>query len=157
MSPWLVAATALACALVGGIFFAFLSFVMPALGRIPAEEGIRAMQRINVDVYHWTFMGAFIGTPLACVVTAVQALRGPHDQAALFAVVGALVYLLGNFVVTAAGNVPLNHALAAVDADAVGAIDGWSRYLVRWTRWNHVRTAASMVAAGLFVIALESV
>lgn len=156
MIPWLVAATSLLCALVGGIFFAFSSFVMPALGRIPAAEGIRAMQRINIDVYHWTFMSAFLGTPIVCIVTAVLAVRGSHDQAALYAIIGCLVYILGNFVVTAAGNVPLNNALAAVDADTVEAARVWSRYLVSWTRWNHVRTAASVIAAGLFLVTLRT-
>jgi hypothetical protein len=57
----------------GGVFFAFSSFVMPALGRIPVAEGIRAMQRINVDVYHWTFMSTFFLTPIACVGIAAYA------------------------------------------------------------------------------------
>ena len=70
MTYWIFSAAALACALMGGIFFAFSSFIMPALGRIPAEEAIRAMQRINIDVFHWTFMAAFFGTPILCVVAA---------------------------------------------------------------------------------------
>ena len=156
MSPWLVAITSLMCALVGGIFFAFSSFVMPALGHIPVEEGIRAMQRINVDVYHWTFMGAFMATPLLCIVTAIEAFRKSRDRAATYAIAGCLVYVLGNFVVTAAGNVPLNDGLAAVDAVTVEAAETWSHYLIYWTRWNHVRTVAAMVAAGLFLVTLRS-
>lgn len=152
----LAGATALACGLMGGIFFAFSSFVMPALGRIPAEEAIRAMQRINVDVFHWTFMGAFFGTPVACVATAGLAIRSANAEVATYAIVGCLVYLLGNFAVTAAGNVPLNDALAAIDADEVDAVRAWSRYSVSWTRWNHVRTLASVAAAATFVIALRS-
>ncbi len=150
--------TALACALMGGIFFAFSSFVMPALARIPVEEGIRAMQRINVDVYHWSFMGTFFAAPIACVASASFAVyrSGWDSQVALYAIVGCIVYVLGNFVVTAAGNVPLNDALAAVDADTANAASVWARYLRGWTRWNHVRTAASMLAAVAFVLALEA-
>ena len=48
MTPWLLATSALACGLMGGTFFAFSSFVMPALSRIPTEEGIRAMQRLSL-------------------------------------------------------------------------------------------------------------
>jgi len=154
MTSWLLAATALACGLVGGVFFAFSSFVMPALGRIPAEEGIRAMQRINVDVYHWTFMGAFLLTPVACIVTAIQAYRSGSEQVALLAIFGCVVYVVGNFFVTAGGNVPLNNALAAVDTAAVDSARTWAHYLSRWTRWNHVRTAASMAAAACFLLAL---
>jgi uncharacterized membrane protein len=156
MTAWLTLLTALACGLMGGVFFAFSSFVMPALGRIPVAEGIRAMQRINVDVYHWSFMGTFFATPIACVATAVAAVRGESAEVVVYAVVGCVLYVLGNFAVTAAGNVPLNNALAAVDADTVEAAQEWSRYLVRWTRWNHVRTAASIVAAASFVLALRA-
>jgi len=38
----------LGSALVGGIFFAFSSFIMKALAGVPSEEGIGAMQSINV-------------------------------------------------------------------------------------------------------------
>ena len=152
--PWLLALTTLACGLMGGTFFAFSSFIMPALGRIPTEQGIHAMQRINIDVYHWTFMGAFLLTPVLCIATAVQAYRSGSPHAALFAIVGCLVYVVGNFVVTAGGNVPLNNALAEVDAATVDAARTWSSYLANWTRWNHVRTAASMIAAACYLAAL---
>jgi uncharacterized membrane protein len=38
---------ALGCGLVAGVFFAFSTFVMKALARLPAEQGIAAMQAIN--------------------------------------------------------------------------------------------------------------
>lgn len=154
MTAWLLGLTALACALMGGIFFAFSSFIMPALSRISIEEGIHAMQRINVDVYHWTFMPAFFLTPIACMVTAVQTFRTAHSDAAVYAIIGCAVYVVGNFVVTAAGNVPLNNALAAVDASTADASRVWSHYVSTWTRWNHVRTVASMFAAASFLVAL---
>jgi len=137
----------------GGIFFAFSSFIMPALSRISIEEGIHAMQRINVDVYHWTFMPAFFLTPIGCIVAAVLTFRGASTGAAIYAITGCAAYVLGNFVVTAAGNVPLNNALATVDANTLEAARDWSRYISRWTRWNHVRTVASMFAAASFLVA----
>ena len=48
----------LGSALVGGIFFAFSSFVMKALARVPSAEGIGAMQSINVVVLNPSFLGA---------------------------------------------------------------------------------------------------
>ncbi len=54
----------LGSALVGGVFFAFSSFVMKALARVPSSEGIGAMQSINVDVINPSFLGAFMGTAL---------------------------------------------------------------------------------------------
>jgi uncharacterized membrane protein len=38
----------LGAAMIAGVFFAFSSFVMPALARLPAAGGISAMQSINV-------------------------------------------------------------------------------------------------------------
>lgn len=156
MSSWLFSLTALACALMGGIFYAFSSFIMPALGRIPADEAIRAMQRINIDVYHWSFMAVFFGTPIACVVAAAYAFSSANGQVVLYAIIGCVVYVLGNFVVTAAGNVPLNNAFAVINPDTVDATRDWARYAIPWTRWNHVRTVASLVAAGAFLLALKA-
>ncbi len=45
----------LGSALVGGVFFAFSSFVMKALARVPSPEGIAAMQSINVVVINPSF------------------------------------------------------------------------------------------------------
>jgi uncharacterized membrane protein len=40
--------TALGCGLSAGALFAFSSFVMQALARLPTAQGIAAMQSINV-------------------------------------------------------------------------------------------------------------
>jgi hypothetical protein len=51
LDPWLVVlafAGALGSGLMAGAFFAFSTFVMRALARLPAAEGIAAMQSINV-------------------------------------------------------------------------------------------------------------
>ncbi len=65
---------AIGCGLVAGIFFAFSTFVMKALARIPSAGGIAAMQAINVVVINPWFMGAFFGTALACLVLVVSSL-----------------------------------------------------------------------------------
>lgn len=51
----------LGSALVGGIFFAFSSFVIKALADVPTAEGIGAMQSINVAVINPSFLGVFFG------------------------------------------------------------------------------------------------
>ncbi len=71
-----------------------------------------------------------------------------------FFLAGAMFYLVGTFLVTGLGNVPLNNQLAAVSATDPGARDVWQRYLGRWTMWNHFRTAAAMIAALLYSLGL---
>ena len=68
--------TAIGSALVGGIFYAFSSFVMKALARIPAAEGIAAMQSINVAVLNRTFLWLFMGTAALSLILAIAAVLG---------------------------------------------------------------------------------
>ena len=144
----------LGSALIGGIFFAFSSFVMKALARVPSPEGIAAMQSINVVVLNPSFLGAFVGTAAVSLLVVGLALKGWGTPSALWLIAGALLYLVGTFLVTALGNVPLNDRLAAVAATDAASIAVWEHYLDRWTLLNTVRTVAAMCAALLFSIGL---
>ena len=144
----------LGSALTGGVFFAFSNFVMKALARVPAPEGIAAMQSINVVIINPFFLGAFMGTAvLSLGVGGLALISWSHPSASYF-LGGAILYFMGTFLVTILGNVPLNNKLAAVSATDPGAVELWEHYMDRWTMWNHVRTAAAMVAALLYTLAL---
>jgi len=140
---------ALGSCLVAGVFFAFSSFVMGALGRLTARQGIAAMQAINVAVLNRSFLGVFLGTAVACGVLVFVALLHWNDPGAGLRLAGALVYLLGAFGVTMAFNVPRNDRLEGVSPEGPEATALWSRYLVEWTRWNHVRTLAAVACTVL--------
>ncbi len=144
----------LGSALIGGVFFAFSSFVMKALARVPSSEGIAAMQSINVVVINPSFLGAFMGTALLSLGVIALALARWSHPSTMFFVGGAIFYFAGTFLVTMVGNVPLNDQLAAVSATDPAAVELWEHYLARWTMWNHVRTAAAMVAALLYTLGL---
>ena len=144
----------LGSAIVGGIFFAFSSFVMKALERVPSSEGIAAMQSINVVVINPSFLGVFMGTALLSLGMGGLALAAWDHPSAPFLLAGAILYLVGTFLVTALGNVPLNNELAAVSASQAAAAQLWDHYLERWTMLNHVRTGAAILATLLFSMAL---
>jgi uncharacterized membrane protein len=144
----------LGSALVGGIFFAFSSFIMKALAGVPSAEGIGAMQSINVVVINPSFLGAFFGTALVSLGAGWLALSGWGSPSAPYFLGGTLFYLVGTLLVTMLGNVPLNDQLAALSATDPGAREVWEHYVARWTMWNHVRTAAAMIAALLFTLGL---
>ena len=74
----------LGSALVGGIFFAFSSFVMKALAGIPSAEGITAMQSINVVVLNRSFLGVFMGTAVLSLGTGGYALASWDLPSAAF-------------------------------------------------------------------------
>ena len=146
--------TALGCGLASGVFFAFSSFVMPALGRLPAAEGIAAMQSINVLAVTPAFMTALFGTAAACMALAVWVLASPDGNSPALVIAGTVAYLAGVVGVTGARNVPLNDRLAAIDAGDPRSVDLWHEYLRRWTAWNHVRTVTPLAAAAALTVAL---
>lgn len=145
---------ALGSGLIAGVFFAFSAFVMTALGRLPADQGIAAMQSINIVVINPWFFAAFLGTAAACVVLAIASLFRWGEPGAIYLLMGSLLYLAGSFLVTLLFNVPLNDALAAVEPGSAEGAGLWTRYLGEWTVWNHVRTGASLAAAAALVFAL---
>lgn len=146
--------SALGCGLVAGVFFAFSSFVMKALARLPPAQGIAAMQSINVAVINPVFLGVFLGTAAACALLAVSSLVRWHKPGAPYLLAGCLLYLAGTFLVTIIFNVPHNNALAAVDPASAEGARLWASYLSRWTAWNHVRTLAALAAASALTLAL---
>ena len=149
----IIVITAVACGLMGGVFFAFSTFVMKALRALPPAQGMEAMQAINITAVEPPLMLGLFGTALGSVVVGVNALTDLNDPAAWWGLSGAGLYLLGVLVVTAVYHVPRNNALAVVDPSAPDAADHWARYAAGWTAWNHVRTVTPLVAAVAFTIA----
>ncbi len=150
MTAWmtiLVIATLLGSALIGGVFFAFSSFIMNSLARLPAAEGIAAMQSINVVVLNRWFLDVFIGTAVLSLVLVVIAVLNWGDAPAAWFLSGGTLYVVGTFLVTGMGNVPLNDRLAAVSAQDASSAALWEHYLDRWTLLNTVRTVAAVAAA----------
>ena len=146
MSILILGAT-IGSALVAGVFFTFSNFVMQALQQLPAEQGIKAMQRINATVLNPLFYLVLFGTGLSCIVVAYIGLIGGAAPLQILPPAGAAMYVLGCILVTGACNVPLNNRLASVDPAATDSSDVWKEYYSRWMRWNHVRTVSCLLAA----------
>src|SRR4051794_14716290 len=92
----LVVIAALGASLVGGVFFAFSTFVMAALGRIAPDSGLAAMQAINLTVITPSFMLALFGTGLVLILLALGAAFGWSGVASRGLVVAAAaLYLVG--------------------------------------------------------------
>src|SRR5215207_820456 len=110
-------ATALGCGLVAGVFFAFSSFVIPALKRLEPAQGIAAMQSIN-ELAVWAAI-SWGERPVALVLA------------------GGALYIVGTIGVTIARNVPLNERLAKLHSQDADATVRWGEYVTEWTAWNH--------------------
>lgn len=149
-------AAAIGSGLIAGIFFAFSTFVMTAFARIPAEQGIAAMNSINVTIVRSPFMLLFVPTAILCLVIAALAFLNWREVTSLWMLAGAALYLIASFASTIVFNVPMNDALAKVGGSGPEATAIWATYLKDWTWWNHVRTTASLLASIAFVRALAT-
>lgn len=125
--------------LLGGVYLAFSTAVLPALRRRPDDEAAATMREVNRVILNPVFGTLFGGTALACGAALVG---GALDGQPL-RIAGAVAGLAG-FAVTAAVNIPLNSAL-----DRGGP---WSAFDRRWTRANHVRTVTSALAVALMLL-----
>jgi uncharacterized membrane protein len=144
----------LGSALIGGVFFAFSSFIMKALARLPSSEGVAAMQSINVVVLNPVFLGVFMGTVAISLLVSILAIMEWDMPAAPYFLTGALLYIVGTFLVTGLGNVPLNNQLARITATDAAVGDFWQHYLERWTQLNTLRTISAIAATVTLIIGL---
>lgn len=145
---------AVGAGIIAGVFFAFSNFVMKALGHLPAEHGVAAMQRVNVVVMNPLFLAVFVGTALLCGIVAVGAFFSWGTARAALLLMAGASYLVGCFGVTAACNVPRNERLARLAPASSEAGAYWPVYLREWLWWNHVRTAAAVVTSAAAAWAL---
>ena len=145
-------AAAIGSGLIGGIFYAFSSFVMAALGRLTPARATEAMNAINVTVITPSFLAVFAGMALSCAALAVGAFFAWQETAAKLVFAASIAYLIGTFGVTMVLNVPLNDELAAFGAARASEL--WPRFLDVWTTWNTVRTFFALVSSALFIAAL---
>ena len=147
---------ALGCGLMAGLFFAFSISVMGALRRLPANEGMAAMQAINVAIVNPLFLVVFLGTAISCIAAVLIGLRDMQNPMAYYLVVGGVLYLVGSLLVTAVFNIPRNNALAGLNATDVANAEAWQVYLKEWTMWNHVRGVAAFAAMAALMMGLRS-
>jgi uncharacterized membrane protein len=144
---------AMGAAVIGGFVFAFSVLVMPALGALPAPNAVAAMQSMNIVAVKCLLMPAMFGTALICLILGGVSLVRWGSPGSLWLLAGCVIYLVGVIGVTAAFNVPMNDALAAVDPASAAAAQLWRDYLPNWTAWNHVRTIMGVISAAALVVA----
>ncbi|MGV9313668.1 anthrone oxygenase family protein [Streptomyces sp. NPDC003691] len=170
MATALIALAIISTGLYAGFMLTFLTGVMPALARLTDEQFLAAMRRINEVVPRPLFLLTFAGV----VVFPALALAFPEEgrgAAATWLIVAGLVCSVLNHLVTVAGNIPLNNALAATERGTAATPGGtagpgrtpdWSgrsdqqvrhSFEGPWNRFHLVRTLFTVAAFALLVTA----
>jgi uncharacterized membrane protein len=143
LAPLLLFVAALLAGCVFGFFYAWSFTVIRGLTLSDGASAIAVMQSVNATIMTGWFALIFFGTPVATGLAAVAAWIGDGRAAAAWLVAATVIYLVGCLAVTVAYNVPMNDALAQLDARGIpDAAAAWNTYAEPWNAWNHVRTAA---------------
>jgi len=143
----------LASALVAGVFQSFSDFVMQGLLRAQPAGGIDAMQQLNRTVFRSIFLAMFLALVPVSLAFAIYAWISLDGLSSQLIIAAAVIYLPLVFIVTAAGNVPMNEKLDKLPPTSAEAAAYWQSYGRVWTRWNTIRTIGSIAAAGCYLIA----
>ena len=146
--------SAIGSGVAGGVFFAFSTFIMRALHRLPPPQGLAAMQSINREAPNPLFMAVLFGTALGCVALCISSLQNLGEPGAWGRLVGGALYLVA-ILLTVAYHVPQNDSLAALGASDPAAMKEWASYVSNWTAWNHVRALTSIAASAALVLSLR--
>ena len=148
---YLIVAAAVGSGLAGGVFFAFSTFVMSGIRRLPASQGVTTMQAINERATTPAFMTLLFGTAALALGLGVDAVANRDEDTWGWVAAGSVAYLSA-IILTAAFHVPRNDALAALDPASADAAAPWADYLREWVAGNHLRTATCTIAAVAFVL-----
>lgn len=152
---WTLIAGALGSGIIGGIYFAFSTFIMTSLGSISTESGVAAMNAIDRVIVRSLFMPVFLGMVIVSAVLVILAIRQWSIGSGSLIIAGALLYVVASFISTIVFNVPLNDKLATFQGNEAAAAEFWAVYLKDWTFWNHVRTIASLASSVAFMAAIR--
>jgi uncharacterized membrane protein len=143
---------AIGSGLLAGVFFAFSTFVIPALRRISPSTGSAAMQSINRQApASPLLMVALVGIATTSVVLGIVAVARWGSAAATLALLGAILAIVP-LAVTAAYHVPHNDAFGLLDPSEPGIAGAWRHYLAGWVPWNHLRTVTGLAGAVLLTL-----
>jgi uncharacterized membrane protein len=156
MTTVVLAMTALATALIAGLFYAYSCSVNNGLGKLPDEGYIAAMQSINREIQNPLFFASFAGTLILLPVSTWLQYRIGDSTVFFLLLAATVVYIAAVFGVTMVGNVPLNEALDKFNPGSA-AIDEIARqraaFEIPWNRLHAIRTIASVISLALVIIA----
>ena len=153
LEPTLLIVTGTLTALLAGVFFGYAVSVNGALHRLKDAEYVRVMQAIIIVIQNPLFFLSFIGPILLLpLVTFLSRDGDPIPFTLLLA--ATIIYIVGAFGVTVAGNIPLNEQLAKANAsNLLAASDARTRFEKPWNRLHMIRTIASIASTVLFFTA----
>ena len=110
LSTVILIITATATALIAGLFYAWSCSVVPGLARLNDAEYLASFQAMNRAILNPVFFASFMGT-LVLLPLCTYLHYTPGSVRFMLLLAASILYAVGVFGVTMAGNVPLNDML----------------------------------------------
>lgn len=154
-SNLVLAAGTLLTGLMAGLFFSFSTAVIPALTRLPDANYLQAFQHINTSILNPVFLFCFMAPVLLLPVATWLQYDHGASAAWIWTLAAAVLYVIAVFGVTAAGNVPLNDALAKADLSAASTLSLATQraaFEPLWNKLHTIRTIANILAFACLTI-----
>jgi uncharacterized membrane protein len=138
--------------LLAGLFYGYAVSVNGGLGRLKDAGYVAAMQSINIAILNPLFFLIFMGPVILLPIATLMHRSILDSDRFILLLFASVLYIMGVFGVTAAGNVPLNNRLARIelskasDQEITRAREEYER---PWNRLHTIRTLAAVIAATL--------
>jgi len=149
----LLAATLLT-GLSAGLCFNWSNAITPGIGKLNDISYLKSFQQMNRSVLNPLFFIVFLG-PVLLSFAASYVYRENHTDVFWMFIIAAVIYLLGVFIVTVVGNIPLNNLLEKANLADISLEDAKSlrdKFESKWNNFHLIRTLSSSTSFLLMLL-----
>jgi len=150
MTSIITIAATLSVSLAAGLFYAYSCSVNPGLGRLSDVDYLKAMQSINRAILNPVFFLTFLGTVVLLPLAAWYNYQPQPSARCWYLLAAAVLYIVGTFGVTIAGNVPLNDALDKFNVNSASVEEIAQQreaFETKWNMFHAIRTITNIISA----------
>ena len=143
--------------LMAGIFFTWTNAVKPGIGTLDDMTYMKAFQAMNRLILNPLFYIVFILPVLTISISTYMSFGSTKLYVFELFLLSTLLYVLGVFLITILGNIPLNELLENTDLEKISLTelsDLRGKIENKWNNFNLIRTVSSFISFLLLVICL---
>ncbi|MAD50615.1 MAG: hypothetical protein CMC95_04890 [Flavobacteriales bacterium] len=157
MKTLIIIVAILSTGLMAGIFFTWTNAVKPGIGTLDDMTYMKAFQAMNRLILNPLFYIVFILPVLTISISTYMSFGSTKLYVFELFLLSTLLYVLGVFLITILGNIPLNDLLENTDLEKISLTelsDLRGKIENKWNNFNLIRTVSSFISFLLLVICL---
>jgi uncharacterized membrane protein len=157
MKTLIIIVAILSTGLMAGIFFTWTNAVKPGIGTLDDMTYMKAFQAMNRLILNPLFYIVFILPVLTISISTYMSFGSTKLYVFELFLLSTLLYVLGVFLITILGNIPLNELLENTDLEKISLTElSDLRWKIenKWNNFNLIRTVSSFISFLLLVICL---